>query len=292
MIVRRLEGNPIIGPDMDGRMGANINGPSLLQVPHWVKDPLGKYYLYFAHHSGTYIRLAYADSLEGPWQTYEPGTLQLDQTGLTGHVASPDLHVDHERRRIVMFYHAAFRESRPAQVTQRAHSEDGIHFETDQRDLGKAYWRVFCWRERYFAIAKPGKLFRSIDGSLWGEFEEGPQIFPDEDRLRHLAVDVQDDTLWVYYSRIGDCPERILRSAVPLGPDWRNWTPSEPEEVLAPSHGWEGGELPLEASRGGQINVPVRQLRDPAIYREGERTYLLYSVAGERGIAVAEIFED
>jgi hypothetical protein len=33
----------------------------------------------------------------------------------------------------------------------------------------------------------------------------------------------------------------------------------------------------------------VRQLRDPGIYQEGNRTYLLYSVAGEQGIAIAEI---
>jgi len=33
----------------------------------------------------------------------------------------------------------------------------------------------------------------------------------------------------------------------------------------------------------------VRQLRDPAIYQEGERTYLLYAVAGESGIAIGEL---
>jgi hypothetical protein len=36
---------------------------------------------------------------------------------------------------------------------------------------------------------------------------------------------------------------------------------------------------------------PVCQLRDPAIFREGDRTYLLYTVAGERGIAMAELTE-
>jgi hypothetical protein len=33
----------------------------------------------------------------------------------------------------------------------------------------------------------------------------------------------------------------------------------------------------------------VRQLRDPALFEEEGRTYLLYSVAGESGIAIAEI---
>ena len=33
----------------------------------------------------------------------------------------------------------------------------------------------------------------------------------------------------------------------------------------------------------------VRQLRDPAIFRENGQTYLLYSVAGEQGIALARL---
>jgi len=36
----------------------------------------------------------------------------------------------------------------------------------------------------------------------------------------------------------------------------------------------------------------VNQLRDPAIFEEDDRVYLLYAVAGESGIAIAEIFLD
>ena len=40
-------------PELDREHGfSNINGPSLVRVPEWVEDPLGKYYLYFAHHRG------------------------------------------------------------------------------------------------------------------------------------------------------------------------------------------------------------------------------------------------
>jgi hypothetical protein len=71
--VRRLPGNPIIRPEMlPGSDGDNINGPSLIRVPSWVPEPLGRYYLYFAHHNGKYIRLAYADHLEGPWKFTRP----------------------------------------------------------------------------------------------------------------------------------------------------------------------------------------------------------------------------
>ena len=36
-------------PELDREHGfSNINGPSLVRVPEWVENPLGKYYLYFA----------------------------------------------------------------------------------------------------------------------------------------------------------------------------------------------------------------------------------------------------
>ena len=64
--VTRLMDQPIIRPDLHPSIGQNIQGPSLIRVPKWVEDPLGKYYLYFADHKGRYIRLAYADELAGP----------------------------------------------------------------------------------------------------------------------------------------------------------------------------------------------------------------------------------
>jgi hypothetical protein len=96
-------------------------------------------------------------------------------------------------------------------------------------------------------------------------------------------------TLTVFYSRIGDKPERILMSKIELTPDWKSWQATEPVTVLAPELDYEGAALPLEDSKSGDAPGRVRQLRDPAIFREGGRTYLLYSVAGESGIAIAEL---
>ncbi len=59
--------------------------------------------------------------------------------------------------------------------------------------------------------------------------------------------------------------------------------------VLEPELAYEGADLPLEPCTGGLVKGRVRQLRDPAIYRAAANTYLLYSVAGERGIAIAEL---
>jgi hypothetical protein len=52
MKVARFSTTPIVHPDIDGRMGDNINGPSLIRAPNWLPSPIGRYYLYFGHHDG------------------------------------------------------------------------------------------------------------------------------------------------------------------------------------------------------------------------------------------------
>ena len=131
----RLLDRPIITPDLHPSIGVNIQGPSLIRVPDWIENPHGTYYLYFADHKGSYIRLAYADGLTGPWRVHPPGSLHLAESGFptaapvpsavelaafearyrasgtaishdvlseitTPHIASPDVHVDAARRRI------------------------------------------------------------------------------------------------------------------------------------------------------------------------------------------------
>ena len=59
--------------------------------------------------------------------------------------------------------------------------------------------------------------------------------------------------------------------------------------MLRPERPWEGANAPLEPSFRSVANGMVNQLRDPAIYVEDDRTYLLYAVAGESGIGIAEV---
>lgn len=59
--------------------------------------------------------------------------------------------------------------------------------------------------------------------------------------------------------------------------------------VVQPELPYEGRGLPLEESLSGQAPGRVRQLRDPAVFEDGGRLYLLYSIAGENGLAVVEI---
>lgn len=288
----RFDVNPIVTPTSSPSLGTNINGPSLVRVPDWVAHPLGRYYLYFAHHKGTFIRLAYADRLTGPWKVHEAGALKLsDAPVCVDHIASPDVHVDLARKEIRMYYHCSTN-SQDAENSQRTFlstSRDGIHFAAGSTALGPYYFRVFTWGGYHYAIARGGVFLRSPDGA--SAFEQGPSLFDQDSRyvLRHAAVDLRGDTLSVYYSRIGDCPERILVSKIRLTPDWTAWRASDPEDVLSPEMEYEGGRLPLKPSETSLAPGPVRELRDPAIFREGSHTYLLYSIAGESGIAIAEL---
>ena len=288
MRVVRSAANPIIRPDMDERMGDNVNGPSLIRVPDWVAAPLGRYYLYFAHHDGRYIRLAYADDLEGPWSIHSPGVLSLEEARFIGHVASPDVHVDHDARRIRMYFHGADHPSATGggpQYSRVAVSSDGLAFQCTGENLGAPYFRVFAWKGWQYAIAMPGIVHRSRDGLT--AFERGP-TWPTPN-MRHTALALAGGILTVYFTTVGDCPERIQRARIDLARDWREWTLEQAEDVLAPERDYEGAFAAHLPSARGLVHGPAYQLRDPAIYREDGRTWLLYSVAGESGIAIAEL---
>ena len=287
----RFPQNPIISKQLTGRVDDNINGPSLIRIPEWVTNPLGRYYLYFAHHKGDTIRLAYANDLAGPWQIYQPGVLALSQTICTDHLASPDLHVDQAKQEIRMYFHCPL-EAADKQVSLLAHSTDGIHFTAAEEILGDSYFRVFEWQGYTYAMARLGVLYRSKDGA--SNFELGPNPFQSHlstAQVRHVALQLNGNLLSVFYSRIGDNPESILLSTIELTPDWRDWQASAPMLVLKPENVYEGSTLPAKPSVEGMAREPVHQLRDPAIFREAGKVYLLYSVAGESGIAIAELEE-
>ena len=54
MKIERFIGNPILSvsthPETIDQLPGNINGPSVIKVPEWVKNPLGKYYMYFGQY--------------------------------------------------------------------------------------------------------------------------------------------------------------------------------------------------------------------------------------------------
>lgn len=295
---------------------ANVNGPCLVRVPDWVEAPLGAWYLYFADHKGDRIELAYADRIEGPWRVHPPGALHLrdtpflqtpppipddvDRASLAAprgvgvpsvlddctipHIASPEIVVDDDARRIRLYYHGLDGFAR--QVTRVAVSHDGLAYVARPEVLGAPYMRVFRHREHWYGLAMPGRLYRSADGL--GDFEEGPTLFGPQ--MRHAGLWPRGDELLAFWTRVGDAPERILLSRIELRRDWREWRASEPIEVRRPMATWEGADQPIAPSLRSAVDRPVHQLRDPDVFVEGDGTaWLAWAVAGESGIAIGRL---
>lgn len=317
----RLAENPLITPRTSASLGDNINNPAIVRVPSWVEKPLGRYYMYFSHHMGSHIRLAYADAIAGPWKIYEPGVLHVRDTAFYRpppdppenlenfytHVASPEIYVDAAGRRLVMWFHGWWTEGTMwpvgeaaarawanqrgyAQQTQSAESADGIHFDVRPSITRTSYLRVFPFDGSLYGMARLGLLLRSKDPIA--SFETGANPFrdgPHAGRVRHVAVLRRGSTLSSFFTAIGDAPERILMSTVDLTGDWRTWKASDAVEVLRPEAAYECPTLPNQPSQGGDVKGPVRQLRDPALFEENGRTYLFYAICGEQGIAAAEL---
>lgn len=301
-----------MGPETHPGAGTNINGPSLIEAPSWIDKPLGRFYLYFAHHKGDHIRLAVADRVMGPFQLHEPGALSLLESGFatevprdiepsseiqaaaiaaegydahfTPHIASPDVIVDHDAQKVWMAYHGLCDDG--SQLTRMAESSDGVDFISHEPLVAFPYLRILParWHGHWLAMSMPGILYRSDDLRTW---EPGPMLF--EMSFRHCALLRRDDRLLVFWTRVGDAPEHVLVSMIELSDDWSTWVATPAASVLRPEELWEGADLPIEPSMRGQVTEPVHQLRDPAVFDHDGRLYLLYSVAGESGIALAEV---
>ena len=268
----------------------NINGASLIKVPDWIENPLGKYYLYFASHTGKYIRLAYSDSLFEPFKIYDGKPLELTSTDCKTHIASPDVHIDNNNRRIVMYFHG---DTDNFQESFVSYSSDGLEFTDDKTPLGLFYFRVFRYDDKFFAIAKNKNKDSMIysNDSWGGEFKSLFTFLPNS---RHSAVLLDGDILNIFYTIIGQSPESIYVCKIKLDSDVDNWEVLSNQKLTKPMFKWEGAGSDLIPSMPGSAtarwgNRNLNELRDPCIFSEDGVDYLLYTFNGEGGIAIGSL---
>ena len=311
---RRLVSDPIIHAELHPSIGENIQGPSLIKVPDWVKNPLGKYYLYFADHKGSYIRLAYSEELIGPWHIHEPGSLHLRDSCFptdppvkpsnyqdsnssrmgrllhslefersTPHIASPDVHVDEHNHQINMYFHGLA--DYGVQKTRFATSTDGIGFQAEPEILCNTYLRVVQHNDDYIGVLMPGVLFRMQHQR--GPFENGERMLPPT--ARHHALLVNQDQIFLFWTEVGDAPEHIKVSHITGFEEGQLLKIENLGSVLKPEQAWEGANAENKPSVRSVAYGCVNQLRDPCIYVEDERIYLLYAGGGESAIGIAEL---
>ena len=146
-------------------METNINGPSLFRAPTWLSRLAGRYLLYFGHHSGTYIRLAVADQLEGPWRIHKPAVLDLRKSGFIDHIASPEIFIDEEAKELRLYFDGRIGynpDGNQIRGTRIAVSTDDLSFTVQEALIGPTYFPVFkhsggfflglCWKRRVIEI--------------------------------------------------------------------------------------------------------------------------------------------
>ncbi len=313
-VAERLISDPIIHAALDPTIGVNIQGPSLIRVPDWVDAPLGRYYLYFADHKGRFIRLAFADELDGPWRIHSTGSLKLEDSlfpteqiqpsdqhvesnvvapgrllhsqeyeGSTPHIASPDVHVSHDERRIYMYYHGLL--SYANQKTRVATSDDGINFVAEEPILCRTYLRVVPFQDTIIGMVMPGVLYQLNHPR--GPFEDGQQLFPSD--ARHHALLTNKNRVFVFWTEVGEAPEHIKVSVIEDVCQGNSRKIKHLGSVLKPELDWEGASAPNEPSVRSVAYGCVNQLRDPCIFVEDDQIYLLYAGGGESAIGIAEL---
>lgn len=165
-------GELVVSSTEDDIRNKDFQFPSIIEVPDWVEskpDPSAKYYLYFGEHHGRHIRMKWAPSIEGPWTAYDSdasnaryGVMDFRSDSYRnadlggkedwihrGHVASPDVMVDHENQVFIMNFHGAATRSGES-ITLRngekytwrhsnfvAFSNDGLNFNDPQTGGGQ-----------------------------------------------------------------------------------------------------------------------------------------------------------
>jgi hypothetical protein len=311
---------PIIDSLMIGT-GGNINGPCLMRVPDWLPpderaDSSANYYLYFAHHWGKNIKMAWSRIPTGPYQIYEPqdGVFHIDSCAaqvnlsLNNHVASPDVLVDHENQRFIMYFHVGTpvwnNDTLYYQKTVVATSTDGLDFNDGLQNviICPAYARVFEFNMSLYSITPTG-VFKAPNPSIPWEHSEtfsdknpglwtyvGHPMALISNNIRHMGVLKDLNNLHVVYSRYYTLSEHIEYTRIELNPLERYWRVSKPESVLFPELDWEGVHYPLKESMPGIARKGVRELRDPYLFRDHDGlVYLLYTGAGEKAIGIARV---
>jgi len=206
------------------------HGPSIMRVPSWLPHPLGKYYAYFGHHKGQFIRLAYADAIAGPWTIYEPGVVPVRDTAFYRpqpdppgtqteqfytHVASPEIYVDEANKRLVLWAHGwwtdgkpwpgglrrralgARQRLRPVHAVERVHRR--LHFERQSPITKVSYLRVFPHDRYLYGLARSVSCCDRRIARRVRDRTESVRRRPVRRSRRHVATLVRGRTLYVFF---------------------------------------------------------------------------------------------
>ena len=190
----------------------NTAFPSVIRLPDWLApvdraDPSANYYLYYGNHTGNYIKMKWAASIDGAWTDYDidAGTINgvLDFGGNDptrddyDHISAPDVVVDDVNQQFVMYFHGDRDASSPAPLVHErfvSTSGTGLNFNDPisgngepghgpievtvltnagrTRDvwIGDDYMKVFQKNGRFYGVGKRGIINAApATGNIWAQ---------------------------------------------------------------------------------------------------------------------------
>jgi hypothetical protein len=283
--------------------GGNFSGCTFFVNPGYLDSRFyNQYVLYFAHHSGNFIRVATSKNIYGDWTFPNLEILKIENFNeIHDHIASPEVFLDQESKTLNLFFHSRVPGSREQQ-TFLATSKDGVSFDLKPMiSFLPFYLRVCVHNGGVFGVTKGGNFFSHIGSDFsngWRyldnidspglEFEKF-NYFNENGNMRHLHIVSHKETLLVFYTRIGDAPERIYAKSLKVHPDNSHLEISEEIEVMRPQIAFECQTASITKSQPGLSETFELAFRDPFVFTENELNLLFYSYGGESGIAVCQI---
>jgi hypothetical protein len=234
--------------------------------------------------------MAYSNEITCNYKIYESGVFNLSQvttnTSKPNHLASPDVIVDNKNQQIIMYFHCPYNNKCTNQSTFYAISTDGINFVMQNENIIYPYFRYFCHDENEYGIAMnrtQNSSYTSLmkRNKLNKNFEEICRILPNS---RHACIFKIYDKLFVLYSIVGDCPEHIYICELVI--DKTIETKNETSLIMPKLDYEHFNNVPKKSTYGMSHNA-MCQLQDPYVYIENNIIYVLYVVAGEKGIAIS-----
>jgi len=273
-------------PEAASEVRRTIMHPSAIDLKKWTSDAPARFAMYYAPHHSEGIGMATARSLAGPWTPLsENPIVELNSfSGFKGHISAPDVIFLPEEQRFRMYFHGGTHGA--GQQTGLATSQDGIHFAVYSQDpiLKYPYLRLFRRDSVFYGVVRVGNdlgLVRSDDGITWEDWPRGLLLCTGDqqqeyDRLRHHAVWIVGDRLYLYYctyTKPDLSVEAIKLATMDISGDWSDWPmPTRRGVALGPELDWERGNI-----------------RDPYLIEADGGLFMFYVGGNEIGIALARM---
>lgn len=286
-----------------GGDGSNIMFPCIVKAASWHVAPRGTYYCLFGHHDGTYIRLAYSNSVTSGWTVLAAGTsltLAALNTagGYTGgtHVSSPHIIVDDVGEKYYCYLHGDSTGLGHESVLAESIDLETWTFVSSAARLssgtGMIYVRPFLYSGAWYAISDTLNLFRSTTPTTGGSWarQSSPTTFrgSNGDDGRHAAAIVRGSTLLVLWTNRNEYGEYIHYASVDLTGSWEAWAMGPGDMLTRSLTAGDGADTPWKTSGAGASSARERALRDPGFFVDGSTVWLAYAQAGEDSIGVID----